>query len=588
MKRYIILLLFCTSLSLGASIDEIVRQFPAENLQTRDELCLALLTLGESAIIDICSRLGPAGSDDSAQRFAIAGLCDVASRSDDNAKIVQNALLQAIESKTEPQVQSFLLEQLALIGDATAIRSLEPLLQNDELVDATVRAMITIDPRTAEDYLVRNLDKSDHHQLIAILNALGEIGSAKAVPDLIALAESEHRDVRDGALYALSKSGSAEAGEILGRAMAAAAAMERDKACSYYCDYVEGCAAKKADLYLQLLNAAPPAHVACRAMRGLFEIEGKDCFAVLLEQSEKDAERCGCALRLSAVLAEENISRQWIQFARQTPAREAMIVRALAIRRDESAMAFVAEAMTSLNDDVRLAAVSSYARQQGAAAYDELLRVLQAGRAQEMAEATAQLLSYASSGELLLRLRADLPTLPSISQASVLQMFASRGDVEAKETLYSKANEADSVVRFAALQSLTALVDSTDVTRLLDLLSAAGDEFEFQSLQEALVAAANSARAIDAKPILAAFGEQSGEKKVHLLHVLAQLNSKEALVQVIKTAASTKDDLRASALQALASGPRAKTIPLFLDIAAETGDEQMKELAMEKAQRLAR
>lgn len=592
MKKIILFLMILASFALANSVQDILSQMPAETGAQRDELSAELISLGEPAILQICTNLGAMGDDNTAAQLAIAGLCDYVGgpAGKKSRPFVQSALLKALAENEKSLIKIFLMNQLALIGDSKVINELEPYLLNNDLVDPAVRTMTTIDPQQAASVLIKNLPKANEQQLLSMINALGEIGCDNVVSEILPYAKSDDEKLRDVALFALSKNKSPQAGDALRAAIKNSQGLERDKAYSYYCIFIDGQDKTSAvELYRQLLKDDSPAYVLCWALNGLFAIERENCLPDLLAAAQKDDELCACALRLTDSLPEEDVSKKWIDFARNaSPPKQALVVRAFANRSDTSAQDFVKNSLKSESPQVRLAAISVYAHQQGSAAYDELLTVMKNGLEDEVMAAAEALLSFSSDEQLLDRLDADFFSLPDVSQVAVLNMFTSRFAVNKKETLFAKARDKNSEIRIAALQGLAALADSTDVDRLLQLLQHSKDEAELDILQNALVQAGNTAKYVNAAPFLKAYEKSDQQQQVVLINVLSQLASKNALMKVIGLATSEKDDMRSVAVKALASGPQPDAIPELLSIAKESKQDNIKNLALQKAMRLTR
>jgi len=593
MKRNIFILLILLSGLCGAqsAVDSLLVKMPAQNQQSRDSLSAALLHLGDAAILQVCAGLRPAGQEDAAQKYAVAGLCDYVGRSGgeaDRARVT-GTLLQALRAADDWQVQSFLIEQLALIGDDQAVEPLAALLLDEHLSDPASRAMIAINPKAAEKRLLAAFADADDMQKPALINALGEIGSDAAVSRLAPLAAAGNAALRDVALYALARSGSPLAETVLRRAADNSNGMEQQQGWSYYFDWIEQQSAAKAiGLYQQVIDEKHASHLTCRALGGLVQLQKDKALPALLAAARRDEiDILACALRLTQQLSGEEATRAWIEFAATaTPDKRAMIVAAFGNHADKASVDFVTTSLSDSEQAVRVAAVAAVAKILGPAAFTQLFDQLKLGRTGEVHSIMQAMLTWASDNKLLDRLEAALPELPPVSQAAVVQAFADRNDVSKKETIFLLANSDSPLVRLAVFHAQAVMAEPDDLDRLLHEFATAQVDSEGPPLQQAIVKAANAADPVPADPVLKAFATSEAKRQAALLWVLARLNNADALRAVIRQTAATLP-LRKEALQALASGPQTSAIPAFIKILSDEQGEPRR-LAMQKAIRLTR
>ena len=586
-----IVLLFLSGFAKSATLDEILLKIPSQNQAERDEVSAALFQLGESEILNLCAKIGPADADNAAAVYAISGLCDWTGNADaeKERKQVATILLKAIDANKSNSAKAFFIEQLALIGSKNNMTALEVFLSDAELCDPASRTMIVLDPATAEKLLIKNLALVGEKQKQSIINALGEIGSKKSVDQLLPLLDAGNAVLQDVVFYALAQSGSEKAEPALKKNILDSKGQLQQKAYAYYLGFIEKQPKKSAlKYYREMLGDDHEAYIINRAISGLYKREGKNALSdLLLAAQREDAEILACALRLTAGEGVD-VSRVWSNFAQNAaPEKRALIVAAFGERRDEAAMAFVKSSLDDLNQDVRCAAIPAFAKQHGAAAFDELYCFLKSAREPQVKAAMQALLSHASDPELLDRLHGSLAELPPVSQAAVVESFAARQDYSKKETIFSLAEGGAAPVRLAALNALVDMVNENDMDRLLAIFNSAQDESELPPLQEAIVQAANAGNPVAASPLAAAFNGAVGERKKSLLWMLARLNSADALRVVIHQSAANSS-LRNEALQALASGPSVNAIPQLIDLIKSLDDNDEKKMAMQKVIRLTR
>ena len=588
MKKYIAILLLVLSISSFAqNLESLLERLPAQTPATRDSISTLLLSMGESAIFKVCKSLNPAGLEDTAQKYAVTGLCDFAARAGAEQRgVVASAMLKALKDADNWQVKAFLIEQLALVGDAAHVAALQPYLHDEHLCDPAARAMLVMDPGTSEEPLISALSGADRSQLLTIVNVLGELGSSKAAPVLLQLLDGSKGEWRDVLLYALARSGHPDAGAVLQKASEQGTDFERQKATCYYFDFIEKQPEEMAArLYREVLSKKPVSHLACRALSGLFNLEKESALPDLLRAAHrKELDILACALRLTRSIPGKEVSEKWIEFAEMaTPDKRALIVRALGGRHDAASISYVSSALNDADVDVRIEAITAIARLRGVESSGQLFEVLRHGSAEEVETARHALASYASDTALLPRLHKEVLTLPPLSQAAVIHLFTERGATGEKPLIIELAKIGNAPVRMAAFQALAGMAEPKDVGQLLDFVQETEDEKALELLQEALVRAANLAAPVIAAPIIKAFALSTGQQKIALLGALSQLNDADALRQVL-TAAIVKETRR-EALQAFASGPQASAIPALITILKDANDE-IRPMAFQKTVRL--
>jgi HEAT repeat protein len=585
------LLFSCGLFAASTTVEDILQKMPAQNPSERDELGAALFQLGETDVLKVCEKIGPADEANAAATFAVSALCDWAGQGgmDKERKQLSAILINALKAAKAPHAKAFFIEQLALVGSKTNVAALEPYLADADLCDPASRTMIVLDPAKSEKVLIKNLAGAGDAQKGSIVNALGEIGSTKAVDQLLPLLKTDDAKFKDVVLYALARSGSKKAEPALKKNIENSEGQVQQKAYAYYFDFIEKQSIKTSKAYYrEMLSGDHDTHIFNRAISGLYKLDGKNALSDLITAAKRDdAEILACSLRLTAEEGSD-VSAAWSDFAQDAaPEKRALIAAAFSDHKDDAAMAFVQASLSDLNQNVRCAAIPAFAKQNGADAFDELFAILKSSREQEVSAAMQAFLSFASDTQLLDRLQNNLSELPPVSQAAVIESFSARKDFTKKDTIFKLAEGESAPVRLAALNALIGMVDANDLDRLIDLFRSAQDESELAPLQDAIVRAANESDPAPATALVSEFKKANGKRKSSLIWILARLNSADALAVVINQA-SGKSLMRNEALQAFASGPSVTAIPQLIELIRSADDKNVKKMAMQKVIRLTR
>src|SRR5690554_5546479 len=104
--------------TLDTKVADALAQMPANDLVHRDRVLNELIALGPQGFEKMTQLLTPAGQgNDTAVRFALNSLARYTSDfgKEDARQLVENGLLTALESQTDTEVKTFLLNQLNLV-----------------------------------------------------------------------------------------------------------------------------------------------------------------------------------------------------------------------------------------------------------------------------------------------------------------------------------------------------------------------------------------------------------------------------------------------------------------------------------------
>jgi len=580
----------------------LLESFPARNAEERDRLASEILERGGEAVEEICGRLAAPGPvDDSQARFALGALAVYAAgdRARESARrAFVRAVLRSLEREKSTEVRSFLLSLLQVAGKNEVIKPLRRFLTRGELCGPACRVFQAVGSPEAEKALIKGLAVTRGKNRVAVVQALGEMGSRRAVKKLLPLARSDDPDLRRVALFALARSGDPAAGKALSAVPLAAPAYERARAPSLYLLYARrlaenGYRAQALGICRRLLRSytAPgESHVASNALSLILEAWGEKAFDYLLQAVDspfRDLRQR--ALELALSIPGEEATGRWLEKLEAVPPEvQAQVVSMLGRRGDASALPALKEKLESADLDVRLAAVAAVARLEGEDALPDLLPLLHTDDPDQVAAVRKELLGFSGERVVPEAVRM-LDEVPPTAQAALVEVLAAKQAREHAERVFALAGSGEETVRRAALEALASLVDAEDLPRLVDMMGEAEGR-EAVLLQRAVVAA--SLRIPDpeqrAEVLLRKLESAGAEKKAVFLRPLSRIGGEQALRAVVAETQSPDAGVKTAAVAVLAEWPTLDAAPELLRICRETGDRKHLLLAAGGYARLVR
>ncbi len=580
---------------LKAKVGAFLERFPAETPAAKEALAAELLSLGPSAIMEVCGRVQPAGEgDDSKARFALNALAVHVTRpgAESERRRFIAALLEALKAPRAPDAKAFLISQIQLSGKDEAVRPLGRYLSDERLADPAARALVAIGGRTAAGTLLKAIDRSPAGIRPAIIKALGELRSREAVKKLLLYAVSPDTNMRMTALFALADIGDPLAGPVLERSRVAASPFERSQAPFLYLRFArrlaesgrESQALAMARAALSHYTTPDEDHVAAQAMGLLVFVLGDGALTDLLAAMDDTRPRLrGAALEMAAPLGGKDATAAWIDRAKlSSPDVRADIISMLGRRGDREALPFVRLCLTDAESAVRLAAIPAAARLGDEAVLAELFPLVDSADERELAVLKEALLGFSRSSivpEALRRLGGATGT----GKAVLIDLLGEKGAREETGRIFGLAEDPDPVVRAAAVRALAKLAIEQDLPRLVKMLAAATDAEDILHLQDAAASAAkrNPDPEARAAPLLALMADAPSEEKVAVLRILPALGGAKALEAVVDGTRSADARLRGVAILALARWPDPRSAAELLRVASETTNPRDRLMAIE-------
>jgi len=586
---------------LQLKVSNILDKYPARSAVEMDTLAAELLSLGREGVLEVCRRLsGPGKAVDASPRYAVDGLSLHISRPGGSEKerlLYVGALLAALDKAPDTDVRAFIISQVQIAGKGEAVKSLARYIKDPRLGEPATRALLTIWTPEAEKALLMSLGPSSGVNWTAIVKALGDLKSRAAVERILPLADSQDDGLREAALQALAEIGDARAERELSTVPIVSSTGERAKAASRYLLFARRQAeAGKKDACVRIcrhlidkLAAPQESQVRSEALSLLVETIGKDAMDDLLQVMDSpDPQYRARALELAAPFQGQETTEKWLgRIPTVSLEARADIIDMLGERGDKTALPLILENLRNREKAVRLAAISAAFKLGGGEALPNLMPLLSAGDDEEIALVKQALLS--APGEWTVNLAAEAFTeAPPLAKKALIEVLAARQAREHADLIWEVVKNGSEVVRPAALTALESVVREDDLPRTIDLLLAATSPAEVSSLQNTLVASAGLIPDPESRAdlILTALRKEKGARRADLIRPLARIGGAKALQAVIAETNSSDPQIRTGAVYTLSQWSDMSASEALFDIVRTAADRKYGYLAVQGYVRL--
>jgi HEAT repeat protein len=582
-------------------VSALLLKFPAGSAADRDAAAAELIALGPAAVADLCGRLAvPGAADDSLVRFALDAIVVRAGRpgAETERTLVVAGILDSLDDKKDPEIQTFLLVLLQRAGKAEIVKPLVRFLRRPLLVGPAVRALTATKTPAAEAALVKALEGAVGDSAVTIIQGLADLRSAAATSKLLLLAEGNDPKLRIAALNALADIGASPARAALERVRVAAPPEERAGAASRLLLLAErlaesGLMSSASSIARSLLdNYTAPGEDRVRAAAltlYLGSVGEKAGLNTLLEAAvSPDPKFRQKALDLAAGLRTNWTASTWIDLLAQTPSDvQADLIRMLARRGETAALPTIREKMRSPDRLVRSAAAGAAVRLGGAAVWDDLVPLLKSDDEAEVKAAGNAIIQFPSD-LLLPGIAAVLPDAPPVSQIVLLGILADRKAKDQVGAVWALVPSPDEKVRAAALAALEQTVNEKDLPGLIEGLLKAEAVPEIVALQNALTAAARQIPDVElrAEALLKALEQTSGPKRIDLLRPMSKIGGSAALKAVLGEMKNPDPQVQSVTVFILAGWPDDSAVEELLILARNAPDRKSRYLALQGIARL--
>lgn len=487
----------------------------------------------------------------------------------------EQELLAVLKSDAAPADKAITCKQLAIYGSAAAVPELAKLLPIPELSSWARIALESIPGPEADEALRTATESLQGRLLVGTINSIGVRRDAAAVAALSGKLKDADVEVAAAAAVALGRIGNDDASKALRTALADSSPEVRSfvaEGCVLCAErlHSEGKSADAIAIYDEVRAADVHLQRIVEATRGAILARGQDGIPLLVEQLHADDR---ALFRLALGTAREfpgsEIDQVLVTEMMTSPDdRAALIVQAMADRKETVVLTAILKAAEQGPLAVRLSAVDALARVGDVTCLNSLLKIA-VDKDAELSVAAKDTLAELPGDNVNAQIVALLPKAEGATYPLLIELVGKRR-IEAVPQLLKALDNNSGVVRSAALVALGETVSLQQLSVLIDQVVAPKKSEDAEIAQKALKAA--SIRMADreacAKELSAAVDRvKSVPVKGTLLQILGAMGGTNALQAVGKAAKSTDAQLQDISSRLLGEWMTEDAAPVLLELA---------------------
>ena len=506
----------------------------------------------------------------------------------------ERELLAVLRSNAPKADKAFTCKYLAVYGTSKAVPDLAPLLADPQIASWARIALEAIPGPEADEALRKSLGTLQGKLLVGAINSIGVRRDAGALGLLNGHLRDDNPDVASAAAVALGRIGNADAAKSLSQSLASAPPKVRSAVAEGLVLCAErtvsdGHAAEAAAIYDQVRTAAVSKQRVLEATRGAILARQDDGIPLLLEQfRSSDKGRFRLALTTARQMSGRRIDEALAAELDHTkPDRAALLISAMADRKDTVVLPAVLKAARQGPREVRLAAVDALGRVGDSSCLTPLLEIALESDA-DLVETAKDALSHLPGQNVDRDIVASLHSAPGKMYPLLLEVVGARR-INAVGDLVKAVDNPDSAVRSAALTSLGETVPPNRLSILISEVVGPKYEEDAPVAERALKMACIRMpdREACAKEVATAMKGASLPTKIAMVKILAAVGGTESLAAVGAAAKTGEPGLQDASTRLLGSWMTIDAAPVLLDV-AKTGGEKYRVRALRGYIRIAR
>lgn len=574
--------------TLETRVADVLALFPARDASEAERLFNDLINLPDEGLYAVVERVVPNGKPEGvAPRYAVSLLTHHASSASQKARI-EKAYLHALAQTSNTEVGAYFIENLKRIGTNASVKPLAGKIDDEGLADQAIGALVSINSDESKEALLVALAQrypaSTHARLI---QAVGEVGYAKAVPAVSQFAADPNEVIRRHALWTLARIADAASYDVLLKA-ARRVGFTHDPAEATHAliEYIHRLAAngnaalatKASKEVLRQVQAPGQQHFRLAALQALAKTAPAASTKVLVKEMDRfDAGYQKEVLNIASLnLNSEAATKRWKKFYRKTSSGKADVLRMLAQadRSDDFVRTALLPALESRDPELRMTAAEEIAYSPNKEFHQPVIDFLMSAESDdELKVAKASLLRMLDQDNVGALAPYVDNARPAV-QAVLLGILAERRANDYFDVALKHTSSSDAAVRKAAFSALPRLASARDTEPLLELLSRTEDTEQAGFIQQALI------ESID-KNSHAAINAAYARNKAMLLPLLPYVNDEGALDRVIEAFESENKQEKAAAFQALTNWQDHQAVRKLLAIRRDPALAQYHEEAFQ-------
>lgn len=500
----------------------------------------------------------------------------------------ERELIALLRSEAAPAEKAIACKLLAIHGSSAAVPDLARLLENEQLASWARIALEVIPGPEASSALRQATNSITGRLLVGTINSIGVRRDVDAVDLLVVRLKDTDAEVASAAAVALGRIGNAAAAKALLPLLATAPGNVRSAVAegAILCAERTRAAGQPEEavaIYDAVRKADVPRQRILEATRGAILARKPEAgVALLIEQL--GAQELGLfqiGLSTAREFPGSDVDQALAaEMSKAVPDRAALIIVAMADRKDTVVLPAVLKAAIQSPKPVRLAAINALGRVGNDSCLQSLLNIAIEDDA-DVAVAAKTALGDLPGTNVDQAIVAALPKSQGKLYPLLLELIGQRR-IEAVAELKKALEHSDKAVRAAALTSLGATVPPQSLGILVSQLVNPKYADDAPVAQQALMAA--SIRMPDreacAEELSAALTRSSLPRKIALLQILGAVSGSKAL-QTIGTAAKSEDsELQDASTRLLGEWMTIDAAPVLLDLSKTIVEDKYRVRAL--------
>ena len=546
-------------------VADLLAQMPAKDNQSLAVSMDNLFALGQEGLGLVCSQVVPAGTgNDTQARFAIESLSrHLSAKVNGTDRVVwEKICLEWIDKSTDVEVKTFFISQLHYVGTDLSVEALASLINQYDLAEQAVSAIVAIGSEKAVKTLLTSLSGSGNRAVAATLNGLAALKSPTLTPAILMLASSSDVEIRASAYRALSATGDVAAVEVL---TSAAESIDYIWDPSYTVTALINLAdnigaagnVKEMDRILKQVmvrcNKSGASQFRINALNVMVKYHGESTHKLLLQaMKENDIAYRGAAMRLAGTIEGGKYTSVWVKALKGFSGQpKAEIITMLGDRRDKAAVPVITSMLKDKEAVIRQSAASALARITGKDAIPALTEYLMEYEEADDQEAAAGTLVTVLDKKSLKDLSVKLSYARPGPKSTIIGLLSWSKSQEYFNSVLAQTSSEDDGVRSSSYIALKNLAPESSQPKLLELLAKAESKQEINEIKLALAAAARNNPDPEKRVSLLIESLADQSVKEHIISVLAMLGGKAGVDAVLEEFKGGNARLQETCIEAL-------------------------------------
>ena len=497
----------------------------------------------------------------------------------------EKELIAILRSDAPKAEKALACKNLSVYGSKEAVADLAKLLGDEQLASWARTPLEAIPGEAADEALRKASESLKGKLLVGVINSIGVRRDADAVELLTGRLEDKDADVASAAAVALGRIGNAAAAKSLQPKLAGGPLAVRSavaEGCVLCAErFLEGGkAADAVKLYDEVRKAEVPGQRVIEATRGAILARGKDGIPLLVDQLRTSNKGLFLmALSTAREFPGSDVDQALAaELESAKPERAALVILAMADRKETVKLPAILKAAGSGNAQVRLAAIGALGQVGNATCLAPLLDIALESDA-ELSSAAKEALVILPGETVNKDIVARLAKAEGKAYPLLIELIGQR-QIEASDALLKALKHPDKAVRNSALTSLGNTASQKYLSVLITQFVSATSEDDTAVAQKALKTAA--VRMPDregcAAELAAASDKAAMPTKTTLLEILGAVGGTKALATVGAAAKSSDPTLQDVGSKLLGEWRTLDAAPVLLAVAKGGGRYQTRAL----------